>query len=179
VIYGTGLILAFGVSGIYHRLRIKPRLAGALRRLDHSTIFIMVGTSYTPFLLLGLDGETRVALMIAVWSLCALGIVARLSISSIPRWVMAASYTALGGAAIFLIPVLSSVLSGNVLTLVAVGGALYATGAVVYVAQRPDPFPNGFGFHEVFHMFIIGGAVCHYAAIWRNVTGEHIRTILG
>ena len=170
IIYGTGLALALGVSGVYHRLRLRPRLGPALRTLDHSMIFVFTATTYTPFLLLADVGGWRVGTMILIWSMALVGIITRLLWTTVPRWVMVCMYISLGWLAVVLMPALRTHLDPTVFVLIVTGGVLYSLGALVYLLQRPNPFPRVFGFHEIFHVFVVAAAACHFAAVWPLVT---------
>lgn len=170
LIYGIGLSLALGTSAMYHRVKWKSRAHRLMRKLDHSMIFILIASSYTPFVLLALDGSWRVASIVSVWVLCTSAIIMRMAIRNLPRVVMAILGLGLGGGAIILFPALHHHIPPSSLTLLAVGGGLYIMGAIVYIFKRPNPFPRVFGFHEVFHAFVVAAAVCHFVAIWPLVT---------
>jgi hemolysin III len=170
VIYGIGLTLALVTSGIYHRLKIDPRLGPFLRKLDHSMIFVFVGATYTPFLLLALDNGWRVATMVGVWILATAGVAIRMSVKRVPRLLLVGMLAGMGWAAVPLIPTMLEKLSMTSFVLVAVGGGLYTVGAIVYATRWPRLSARHFGFHELFHLFVVGAAVCHFAAIWPLVT---------
>jgi hemolysin III len=153
----------FGVSALYHRGRWGRRGEAVLRRLDHSSIFLLIAGSYTPFTLLLLEGSQQIVLLVLVWSGAVLGVAFRIFWSDAPRWVYTPIYLALGWVAIFYAGDLAS--GGPAVTaLIAVGGGLYTLGGIVYGFKKPDPFPTWFGFHEVFHLLTIAAFVCHYVA---------------
>ena len=164
-IYGGGLCALFAGSALYHRWRWNPRWRPLLRRVDHSTIFIFIAASYTPMALLVLEGPLRWVVLGIAWGGAAAGIFFTIAWIDAPRWLTAGTYLALGWVAVITIPQLGERLGAAPLTLVAVGGAFYTLGAVVYARQRPDPWPETFGFHEIFHAFVIGAAICHFVAI--------------
>jgi hemolysin III len=168
---GTALLL-FTVSAIYHTGTWSPRVWAFLRRFDHSNIFLLIAGSYTPFSLILLEGTERVVLLTTVWSGAILGVLFRVFWVGAPRWLYLPIYIALGWAAVFFIPAfadgaqrLGMGVGTAVLVLVLVGGALYTLGAVVYGFQRPDPWPQWFGFHEVFHTFTILAFTTHYVGV--------------
>ena len=163
VFAGTALLL-FGVSAIYHRGNWSPRVWALLRRIDHSNIFLLIAGSYTPFTLILLDGKDRVVLLVLVWSGAVLGAVFRILWSDAPRWLYVPIYVAMGWAAVFYADQFSSRGPPAVIVLIAVGGCLYTLGGVVYGLKRPNPFPQWFGFHEVFHSFVVAAFICHYVA---------------
>ena len=157
--------LLFTVSAVYHRGTWSPRTWRVLQRLDHANIFLLIAGSYTPFTLLMLEGTDRVVLLCVAWGGAAAGVLARVLWAGAPRWVFVPIYIALGWAAVFYAG--DFVAAGNVpvFVLIAVGGLLYTVGGVVYGLQRPDPSPEWFGFHEVFHTFTILAFITHYVGI--------------
>ena len=162
-IFASTALLLFAVSGLYHRRTWSPRAGAAMRRFDHSNIFLLIAGSYTPFTLILLEGEARVGLLTIVWVGALLGVLFRIFWVDAPRWVYTPIYMALGWVAIFYAHDFSGA-GTAVITLVAVGGGLYTLGGLVYGLKRPDPFPSWFGFHEIFHALTIAAFVCHYVA---------------
>lgn len=160
---GTALLL-FTVSAVYHRGTWSPRTWAVLRRLDHSSIFLLIAGSYTPFTLILLEGSARATLLAIVWTGAVLGVLFRVFWTDAPRWIYTPIYVALGWVAIFYAGDFASGGHLSVIVLVAVGGFLYTLGGLVYGLKKPDPFPAWFGFHEVFHTFTIAAFVCHYVA---------------
>jgi hemolysin III len=159
---GTALLL-FTVSGIYHRGNWSRRTWEILRRFDHANIFLLIAGSYTPFTIILLHGAAQTWLLVLVWSGAVLGVLFRILWIDAPRWLYVPIYVALGWAAIFYAHDFASG-GTDVIVLVAVGGALYTLGGLVYGLKKPDPFPTWFGFHEIFHVFTIAAFVCHYIA---------------
>ncbi len=171
-VFTGSAVLLFTVSAIYHRGTWSPRTWAFLRRFDHSNIFLLIAGSYTPFSLLFLEGTERVVLLTVVWSGAILGVLFRVFWAGAPRWLYVPIYIALGWAAVFFIPSFAEgaqrlgVTAGTaVLVLLAVGGGLYTLGGIVYGLKRPDPSPQWFGFHEVFHSFTILAFVSHYVGV--------------
>ncbi|MDE0774918.1 hemolysin III family protein [Nocardioides sp.] len=172
-VFAFSALLLFGVSALYHTGTWSPRVWAALRRFDHANIFILIAGSYTPLTLMLLDGTQRVVLLTTVWSCAILGVLFRVFWIGAPRWLYTPLYIGLGWAAVFFIPgfidgassVLGNGMAVAVLTLVAVGGALYTVGGVVYGVKRPNPWPQHFGFHEIFHSFTILAFVSHYVSV--------------
>ena len=165
LVYAIGLCALFAGSGLYHRWRWDPRWRPLLRRIDHSTIFVFIAASYTPIALLVLDGSLRVVVLIGVWVGAVAGVAFSVAWISAPRALTAGTYLALGWFAVITIPQLVDRLPLVPLALLATGGVLYTLGALVYAAQRPNPWPRTFGFHEVFHAFVIAAAAAHFAAM--------------
>jgi len=165
-IYAVSLSALFGVSALYHVHDWKrPSARLWMRRLDHTMIFFLIAGTVTPFALLVLEPPLSTALLIAVWAGAAAGTIVELAWVDHPKWVAAIVYIAVGmiGAIGFpAIVVEAGVVAG---ILIAGGGALYATGAIIYAAQRPNPRPAVFGYHEIFHVLVIAAAAAHFAAI--------------
>jgi hemolysin III len=164
-IYGVGLVALFGGSALYHRWPGPPRFKPALQRIDHSTIFVFIAASYTPIAALVLHGPLAWALLGVAWGGAAAGVAFSLGWIEAPRAVKAASYLVLGWLAVIAIPQLLGELTLTPLVLLAGEGLLYSGGALVYATQRPDPWPRTFGFHEVFHAFVIAAAAVQYVAL--------------
>ncbi|HET9751494.1 MAG TPA: hemolysin III family protein [Myxococcales bacterium] len=162
-VYGTSLAAMFGVSALYHRPTWSPGPRTWMRRLDHATIFLLVAGTYTPFALL-LDESGRTLLMLA-WGGALLGICQSLFWVNAPRPLVASLYVALGWAVALFWPALRAALGVPALAALVLGGVLYSIGAVVYAARKPDPSPAVFGYHEIFHAFVIAAAVCHFAVV--------------
>ena len=168
---GSALVL-FSVSAIYHTGTWSPRTWAFLRRFDHSNIFLLIAGSYTPFALILLEGTQQVVLLSVVWTGAVAGVGFRVFWTDAPRWLYTPIYIALGWAAVFFIPGffrgatdLGLGVGIAVFTLIVAGGALYTLGGVVYGFKRPNPWPQWFGFHEVFHTFTILAFVSHYVGV--------------
>ena len=165
LVYGAGMCVLFAGSATYHRWRCGPRLRSLLCRIDHSAIFVFIAASYTPVALLVLDGPTGSILFAAAWAGALGGVALSVAWISAPRVLFAATYVALGWIALMALPELVSRLAVAPLVLMATGGVLYTTGAVVYALRRPDPWPRVFDFHEVFHALVIAAAAAHFVAM--------------
>jgi hemolysin III len=164
-IYGAALIALFSCSALYHRWPGPVRFKPLLRQIDHSTIFVFIAASYTPVALVLLHGPLVWLILVVSWTGAAAGIAFSLGWIHAPRPVVAGSYLALGWVAVIAIPQLLGDARVAPLVLLAVGGLLYSIGAIVYARQRPDPWPRTFGFHEVFHAFVIVAAAVQYVAL--------------
>lgn len=156
-------VLLFAMSAVYHRGNWSPRWGTALKRIDHSNIFLIIAGSYTPFALL-LPRNQAITLLAIVWGGAIAGVAFRLLWIHAPRWLYVPVYVALGSVAIFFLGPLLRHAGATVVTLVITGGALYTIGAVVYGIKRPNPSPRWFGFHEIFHTLTILAFITHYIA---------------
>lgn len=165
-IYAMTVAGLFGVSAVYHRVDWASAAARRwMRRLDHSMIFLLIAGTYTPFALLALHGTLATAILVAVWGGAIAGIVLNLAWIDAPKWLTAVVYVALGWVAVVAFPALFDNLGVTPTMLLALGGVLYTTGAVVYAVRRPDPAPAVFGYHEVFHALVIAAAAVQYGVI--------------
>jgi hemolysin III len=173
LIYGAGLCLMLAASALYHRLNCSDGVRTWLCRVDHSAIYVFMAASYTPLALLLLEGTMRWAVLGTVWAGALAGVALSVAWVTAPSVLKATIYVALGWAFVILFPELSADLDVAPLLLFAAGGMLYSVGAVIYALRRPNPWPSTFGFHEVFHAFVIAAAVTHFVAMagWVIPTG--------
>jgi len=166
-VYGFGLCAMFAASGAYHRLTRSRKVASILRRVDHSMIYVMIAGTWTPVAVAVLPPrQARVALG-AVWGTALTAIGAKVALLDGENRAGSWFYPVLGVAGAALAPAV--VREGGPAPLVGlvVGGAAFLGGATVFAAQRPDPWPTRFGFHEIFHAAVVVGVASHFAAIWR------------
>jgi hemolysin III len=165
-VYAVSLLALFSVSAVYHRVNWRSIVARRwMRRLDHSMIFVLIAGTYTPFALLALHGTLALAILVAVWAGALFGALFKLVWLSAPTWLVVILYIVLGWVAVAAIPQLVSAIGVAGSTLLGLGGVIYTLGAVVFAARRPDPAPAVFGYHELFHAFVIVAAALQYAVI--------------
>lgn len=166
LVYGSTLVGLYSVSATYHRLARTPTAVKWWRRADHSMIFLLIAGTYTPICLLVLPPAWGIPMLVAVWVVAMVGVslkMAKLGIGqeSVGSWL----YIVLGWAGLLTAPLLVTRLSWPQLVLLAVGGVLYTVGAVILGRRRPDPSPERFGYHEVWHGFTIMAGVCHFVVV--------------
>lgn len=160
-IFGTSLILLYTASSLYHLLVLGPRPTRALRRLDHCMIFVLIAGTYTPVCLVPLRGPWGWSLLGSVWGLALAGVVLKLLWLEAPRWLSATLYVALGWLVVTAsVPLVHALPTAALLWLLG-GGLFYSTGAIIYATKWPR-LAQGFGFHEVFHLFVLAGSLSHY-----------------
>ena len=164
-VFGLSAVMLFGTSAVYHRGTWSPRVAGVLRRLDHTNIFLIIAGTYTPLAVLLLPSGTARTLLLIVWSGALVGLLARIFWLNAPRWVYVPIYVALGWVAVGFLPQFWRSGGPAIVWLVAAGGLAYTLGAVVYGMKRPNPSPRWFGFHEIFHALTVVGYTCHFVAV--------------
>jgi len=171
IIYAVGVSALFGVSATYHRRVWSVTARPRMKRVDHATIFVMIGASYTPLCLLALHGSLGVGILVAVWVSAATGVVfAATGIAEKPV-VGLATYIGMGWAVAIMVPELSRRMSTGQLWLIVIGGVLYTVGGIFMGTRWPDPFPTVFGYHELWHLMVVAAVACHYAAILSVVQG--------
>ena len=165
-VYAFALAAMLGASALYHRFPWRSAAARLrARRLDHAMIFVFIAGSYTTFALLAFTGALQTIILVSVWAGAALGVVVELYWIHAPRWVSAVAYLGVGWIGIVAVPQLFSALGVAVAVLVIAGAGLYTLGALAYATTWPNPFPQTFGFHEVFHVLVVAAAVTQFVAV--------------
>jgi hemolysin III len=164
-IYGVSLVCMFGASGIYHSVSTNFSRTVILRKIDHSAIYFLIAGTYTPFCMIAFTGFWRWGFLAIIWSMALAGIVGKVFIINSPRWFTAGVYVAMGWLSIFAVGELLQRLSAQSLGWLIAGGLLYTFGAVIYITKKGNFFPGVFGFHEVWHIFVMLGAMAHFLAI--------------
>ncbi|APR68133.1 MAG: hemolysin III family protein [Thalassolituus sp.] len=164
-IFGATLFLMFASSALYHLLHAPDHIIVWLKRLDHMAIFLLIAGSYTPFCLIPLHGPVGWGLFSAVWALALAGVFLKLFWLSAPRWLSTVVYVSMGWLIVFAIEPAIDTIPAGALWWLLYGGLAYTVGAIVYATKKPDPWPRWFGFHEIWHLFVMAGAFCHFWAI--------------
>ncbi len=166
VIFALGLIGLYTTSGIYHGAFKHVKL---LRKLDHTMIYVLIAATYTPICLVSLKGWIGTSMIITIWSLAVVGGILKFLWINAPRWLYTSFYLILGWAALILLYPLAHRLPFMAIFLLFAGGILYSVGAVIY-AKKPASLKIGvYGFHEIFHLFILLGSLSHFVMIYRYV----------
>ena len=164
-IYSITAIMLFSVSAIYHRVPWNPTKKKIWRRWDHANINLLIAGSYTPFAVALLEGNSRTILLLVVWIGAAAGVAMRIFWLGAPRWLYVANYLLLGWVAVAYMPQLYRAGGLWVLLPIIVGGLLYSIGAIFYALKRPGKAAKYFGFHELFHIFVLAAWISQYVAI--------------
>jgi hemolysin III len=164
-LYGVTLVLMFSASAAYHLIQSRPNVLGVLRKLDHVAIYLLIAGTYTPVCLHYLTGFWRLGLPAIVWALALIGAAVKLVVIRAPRWVTAGLYLLMGWLSLAAAGELLSRLPAGALAWLVVGGLFFTGGAVIYILKKPDLFPGTFGFHEIWHIFVILGAFSHFVVM--------------
>ena len=164
-IYAAAVSALLGTSTLYHRIDWRPTARRWMRRLDRSMIYVLIAASYTPFALLALHGTLATVVLLVVWTGACGGVALQLVWPDHPKWVAVVVSVTLGWVVVITLTQLPGAIGWGALGALAVSGALYTTGAVVYARERPNPRPGVFGYHEVFHALVLAAAAIHYAVV--------------
>ena len=164
-IYAGAIIALFAVSATYHRFTWSPAVRSIWQRVDHSMIFIAIAATYTPIAVMTLPRGSAQLVLALVWTGAALGVVSKFVFRTHNTVVIALPYVVVGWAALAVIDDFWRSLGGGGFAMVLIGGVLFTVGAVIYALKRPDPWPRWFGYHEIFHLFVIGGVALHYVVV--------------
>ncbi len=164
-VYALSLAGLYGTSAAFHLGRWSAAVHRRMDQADHAMIYVLIAGSWTPFAVLALDGPWGLATLGGVWAV-AIGGIAVVILWHRIRIVGITLYLTLGWVGLVTLPWLAAKLGIAKLTLLVAGGVLYTAGAVVLGRQRPDPNPQVFGYHELWHAFTIAAGACHYALVW-------------
>ena len=166
IFFGVSMILLYSSSATYHSVIASDKIIKRLKRLDHSMIFILIAGSYAPFCLVALDGKVGLNLFLAVTICAVLGIIFKLFWVTCPRWISSVMYIGIGWFAIFAIYPMAQVLPLAGLLWLISGGLMYTIGGVIYALKTEKIRIWLFGRHEIFHVFIMLGTLCHFLCVF-------------
>ena len=165
LIYAVSLAGLLGTSALYHRVTWSEAARKRMRRLDHSMIFVMIAGTITPIALFAVKGTFGVVLLSIGWGMAIAGITMKMVWITAPKWVSAVTYVVVGWVGVIAIGSLAGTVGLLAVAGLVLGGILFAIGAAIYAMERPNPFPNVFGYHEVFHVLVVVAAALHFAVI--------------
>ena len=167
-VYGATMIAAFLASTLLHALKVGEVARRRLRVLDHAAIYLLIAGTYTPVTLVTLRpsyGALAWTLFGVVWCLAVVGIVLKVGWMHAPRWTSTGLYLGLGWLAVAAFGPMAQELPPAGIAWLVAGGVTYSLGAVIYATQRPDPIPRVFGYHELWHLFVLAGCACHFVLV--------------
>lgn len=167
LVFGISMILLYSTSTIYHFIdKSKQKAKLILRKLDHIMIFVFVAGSYTPVCLLVLSNTVGYKLLALVWSITIIGAIIKLLWITAPNWVSSILYIGMGWLAVSVLsPLVNNMPTGGMVWLI-LGGLFYTIGGVIYGFKKPNFNNKYFGFHELFHIFVLAGSFCHYMMMY-------------
>ncbi len=163
VVFGLSLIMLYSSSSIYHFFNGKESIKKRLRKLDHAMIYVLIVGTYTPVTLAFVELKHAIIFLTILWSVAFIGIIIKLFWMNAPRIISTAIYLLLGWALVFDYKAFSFI-PLNCLMLIAAGGIAYSIGAIIYMIKKPN-ISESFGFHEIFHIFVMIGSFMHYLAV--------------
>ena len=166
-VYGLSMVCLYTASTLYHCLRVSVPGRLALRKYDHCSIYLLIAGSYTPICMTVLWGGVGAPLLLAIWLCAAAGIILTIAKLDIPRWLTSAIYLFMGWLAIFAIGPIRIALSSVCFFWLMMGAAMYTVGGVLYAVKWPGRNNPHFGCHEIFHVFILLGSICHFVMMYQ------------
>lgn len=167
-VFIISMILLYAASAIYHALDLSERTNRILRKLDHMMIFVLIAGSYTPICLIVLGGKLGYTLLAIVWGIAFIGILIKAFWITCPKWFSSALYIAMGWVCVLAFTQLINSLSPQGLRWLVAGGIIYTVGGIIYALKLPlfNSKHKNFGSHEIFHLFVMGGSVCHFIMMY-------------
>ncbi|HRC82005.1 MAG TPA: hemolysin III family protein [Sedimentibacter sp.] len=170
LIFGLSMIFLYSTSCIYHFIDSSKKKAKLImRKLDHIMIFVLIAGTYTPVCLLVLNKDLGYKLLALVWSITIIGAFIKIFWINAPRWISAGLYLGMGWLSVLVfMPLVKSMAPGGILWLIS-GGLLYTVGGVIYGLKKPNIDKPWFGFHELFHLFVLAGTFCHFMMMYLYV----------
>lgn len=170
-VFMLSMIALYGASTLYHSVMVKDRLLRVFRKIDHMMIFVLIAGSYTPVCLVILGDRRGYMLLAAVWGIAIVGMLIKAFWITCPKWFSSILYIAMGWACLAVFGTLWNTLSRSAFLWLLAGGVLYTVGGVIYALKLPifNAKHKNFGSHEVFHLFVMGGSVCHFIFMYLYV----------
>lgn len=165
-VYCVSMIALYTASTVYHSARVSVPARLRLRKLDHAMIYLLIAGTYTPLCLICLKGVAGTVLFIATWTVGIGGTILTLCWINMPRRLTAAIYIAMGWMAVFAFYPIIKTMRLSTFILMLSGGILYTVGGIMYARKWPGRDNPRFGCHEVFHVFVLLGSMCHYAMMY-------------
>ncbi|MBW9155397.1 MULTISPECIES: PAQR family membrane homeostasis protein TrhA [Clostridium] len=168
-VFGISSILLYCASSTYHKSTSSKKVIKILRRVDHSMIYVLIAGTYTPICLIALKGTMGTVLFVVIWLLALIGIILKIVWFDAPRWLYTGFYILMGWISIFaVVPIIKAVSLGGFMWLLA-GGLFYTIGGLIYATKWPKINLKLFGFHEIFHIFIMLGSLCLYILMFKYI----------
>jgi len=161
-VYGASLFLLFLASAFHHGIDGSEKLNAFFRLFDYLSIFILIAGTYTPLCIVLSRDSWGWSTFGVVWLLAAAGITIKAVFPSIPKWFTNTLYICMGWIGVVLIFHVFPIIGISGMLLLLIGGLFYSVGAVIFYIEKPNPVPGKFGFHEIWHLFVLCGAIAHY-----------------
>ncbi len=170
-IFISSMILLYGASAMYHSVNLAGKSLRIFQKLDHMMIFVLIAGSYTPVCLVVLGGAVGYKLLALVWGIALTGMVVKACWITCPKWFSSIIYIAMGWVCVLVFGQLFETLSTAAFLWLLAGGLIYTAGGVIYALKLPifNSKHKAFGSHEVFHLFVMGGSICHFIFMYLYV----------
>ncbi len=171
IIYAASLILLYAASTTYHTFDKSEKINRILKKADHMMISVLIAGSYTPICLLVLGGRTGISLLAIVWSFAFIGIILKAFWINCPKWVSSVLYIGMGWTCVLAFTQLLNAMPHTAFIWLLAGGLIYTAGGVIYALKLPifNRRHKYFGSHEIFHLFVMGGSICHFVVMYAFV----------
>lgn len=166
VIFGVSLMLLYTASTVYHGIKASPTVISWLRKVDHAMIFVLIAGTYTPFCLIPLRDSIGIPLLITIWAIAISGISFKLIWFKCPRIISTLLYIGMGWIIVFVFSPLQAHVATAGLIFLTLGGVIYTLGGIIYAIKPKFLDFKHIGFHEIFHLFILAGSLCHFIAVY-------------
>ena len=163
-VFMISMVLLYAASTIYHSVNCSGRVLRIFRKMDHMMIFILIAGTYTPVCLLTLPKPSGLMLLAAVWGIALVGIFIKGFWITCPKWFSSVLYIAMGWRCLSVLGQLFSLLPLHAFLWLLAGGLIYTAGGIIYALRLPlfDARHPMFGLHEIFHLFVMAGSLCHF-----------------
>ena len=165
-IFSGGMVMLYLISTLYHWLPLGEKNLILFRKIDHIMIFVFIAASNTPICLVSIRGIWGWTIFACVWAFTLGGFFLKIFWLNAPRYLYTSIYLLMGWMIVIAIYPLTKVMQTQGILLLALGGIFYSIGAVIYAIKKPNPVPGKFGFHEIFHLFIMAGSLSHYLMMY-------------
>ena len=165
------MVALYGASALYHSVTVKENILKVFRKVDHMMIFVLIAGSYTPVCLTVLGGRLGYTMLAVVWGIAIIGMVVKICWITCPKWFSSVIYIAMGWICLAVFGTLRSTLSHSAFLWLLAGGLIYTAGGVIYALKLPifNSRHKYFGSHEIFHLFVMGGSICHFVFMYLYV----------
>lgn len=170
-IFILSMILLYVASTIYHTLNISIKVNQLLRKFDHMMIYVLIAGTYTPICLIALGGSRGIGILILIWSIAILGILITGFWINCPKWFSSVVYIGMGWTCVLAFTQLINSLSAIAFGWLLAGGIIYTVGGIIYALKLPifNTRHKNFGSHEIFHLFVMGGSLCHFILMYNFI----------
>lgn len=171
MIFAMSMVCLYGASALYHSVNVSGKVLKIFKKIDHMMIFVLIAGSYTPVCMLILNHELGYPLLAAVWGIALAGILIKLFWVTCPKWFSSVLYIAMGWVCIFVFGELFETLPRPAFLWLLAGGLIYTAGGIIYALKCPifNSKHKWFGSHEIFHVFVMAGSICHFIFMYNYV----------